>query len=166
MTDVEEIVKGEIWYVTIRNSRSGCLQAFHVLEATCEVLGFVGGARSDDYLRADWAAYVQRRKENPDNRSLLCEAMRWADHAEYERGISRHWLRRTAQIGPQGAALRTIAERYTLACVVGNSLSGSRISAPQMAQEFAGLAQRGAPPVPVKAVSNLSLFLPVQVFPA
>ena len=120
VTDVKEIVKGEIWYVTIRNSRSGHLQAFHVLEATCEILGFVEGAPSDDSLRADWAAYVQRRKENPDDRSPLHEAMRWADHAEYERGISRHWLRRTAQMGPQGAALRTIAERYTLACVVGN----------------------------------------------
>ena len=120
VTDVKEIVEGEIWYVTIRNSRSGHLQAFHVLEATCEILGFVEGAPSDGDLRADWAAYVQRRKENPDNSSPLCEAMRWADHAEYERGISRHWLRRTAQMGPQGAALRTIAERYTLACVVGN----------------------------------------------
>jgi hypothetical protein len=120
VTNVEEIVKGEIWYVTTRNSQSGDLQAFHVLEATSEVLGSVEGARSDDSLRADWAAYVQQRKENPDNRSPLCEAMRWADHGEYERGISRHWLRRTAQMGPQGAALRTIAERYTLACVVGN----------------------------------------------
>ncbi|KAI9443466.1 hypothetical protein H4582DRAFT_1924954 [Lactarius indigo] len=160
--DVEETVKGEIWYVTIRNSRSGHLQAFHVLEATCEVLGFVEGALSDGYLRADWAAYVQRRKENPDNGSLLDEAMRWADHAEYERGISRHWLRRTAQMGPQGAALRTIAERYTLACVVGNSLSGTWMSAPRMAQEFAGLAQHGTPPVLVKAVSNLNLFLPAH----
>ncbi|KAH8989086.1 hypothetical protein EDB92DRAFT_1869515 [Lactarius akahatsu] len=120
VTDVEETVKGEIWYVTTRNSRSGYLQAFQVLEATCEVLGVVEGARSDDFLRADWAAYVQRRKENPDNGSPFYEAMRWADHAEYERGISRHWLRRTAQMGAQGAALRTIAERYTLACVVGN----------------------------------------------
>ncbi|KAH9161139.1 hypothetical protein EDB89DRAFT_1861904 [Lactarius sanguifluus] len=163
VTDVEETVKGEIWYVTTRNSRSGHLQAFHVLEATCEVLGFVEGACRDAFLRADWAAYVQRRKENPDNGLPFYEAMRWADHAEYERGISRHWLRRTAQMGPHGAALRTIAERYTLACVVGNSLSGNWMSAPQMAQEFAGLAQRGTPLVPVKAVSHLSLFLPAQV---
>jgi hypothetical protein len=127
VTDVEEIVKGEIWYVTMRNSQSGRLQAFHVLEATCEVLGFVEGARSDDYLRADWAAYIQQRKEKPDNRSPLFEAMRWADHAEYERGISRHWLRRTAQMGPRGAVLRTIAERYTLACLVGNRQATSRL---------------------------------------
>lgn len=166
VTDVEEIVKGEIWYVTTRNSRSGDLQAFHVLEATCEVLGSVEGAPSNDSLRADWAAYVQQRKESPDDSSPLCEAMRWADHGEYERGISRHWLRRTAQMGPQGEALRTIAERYTLACVVGNSVSGSWMSAPQMAQEFAGLAQHVIPRVTSKAVSNLSLFLPAQVFSA
>ena len=120
VTDVEEIVKGEIWYVTTQNFQTGRMQAFHVLEATCEVLGFVEGARSDDSLRADWAAYVQQRKEKPENGSLLSEAMRWADRAEYDRGISRHWLRRTVQMGPRGVALRTIAERYTLACVVGN----------------------------------------------
>ncbi len=120
VTDMQEIVKGEIWYVTIRNFLSGRLHGFHVLEATCEVLGFMEGASSDDTLRADWAAYVRQRKENPDNKSPFFEAMRWADHAEYERGISRHWLRRTAQMGSQGAVLRMIAERYTLACVVGN----------------------------------------------
>ena len=120
VTDVEEIVKGEIWYVSTRNSRSGHLQSFHVLEATCEVLGFVEGAPGNDSLRADWVAYIQQRKEKPDHGSPLCEAMRWADHGEYERGISQHWVRRTAQMGSQGAALRTIAERYTLACVVGN----------------------------------------------
>lgn len=40
------------------------------------------------------------------------------------------------------------------------------MSAPQMAQEFAGLAQRVIPRVAGKAVSNLSLFLPAQVFSA
>ncbi|KAF8490803.1 hypothetical protein F5888DRAFT_1807846 [Russula emetica] len=99
-----EIVKGEIWSVTMRNAISGYQQVFHVLEATCEVLGLAG----------------EQRKANPDNTSPLCDAMRWADHAEFDRGISRHWLSRTAQMGEQGATLRMIAERYTLACVVGN----------------------------------------------
>ena len=95
---------------------------FHVLESTCEVLGVAGGTRSDEHLRSDWAGYIEQRKTSgPTNdTSPLCDAMRWADHAEFDRGISRHWLRRTAQMGAQGAALRTIAERYTLACVVGN----------------------------------------------
>jgi hypothetical protein len=40
---------------------------------------FVEGARSDNHVRADCV-----RKENPDNRSSLCEAMqRMADHTKY-----------------------------------------------------------------------------------
>lgn len=121
--DAVEIVKGEIWSVTMCNAISGYQQVFHVLEATCEVLGLAGGARGDNehlHMRLDWAGYIEQRKANPDNISPLCDAMRWADHAEFDRGISRHWLSRTAQMGEQGAALRVIAERYTLACVVGN----------------------------------------------
>jgi hypothetical protein len=123
ITDAVEIVKGEIWSVTTRNAKSGYQQVFHVLEATSEVLGLAGGTRGDDghpHVRLDWAGYIEQRKANPDNTSLLWDAMRWADHAEFDRGISRHWLSRTGQMGEQGAALRMIAERYTLACVVGN----------------------------------------------
>ena len=118
-----EIVKGEVWSVTTRDAISGYQQVFYVLEATCEVLGLAGGTHGDDkhlYVRSDWAGYIEQRKANPDNTSPLGDAMRWADHAEFDRGISRHWLSRTAQMGEQGVALRTIAERYTLACVVGN----------------------------------------------
>jgi hypothetical protein len=107
----------------MRNAISGYQQVFHVLEATCEVLGLAGDTRGDDEhlrMRLDWAGYIEHRKANPDNTSPLCDAMRWADHAEFDRGISRHWLSRTTQMGEQGAALRMIAERYTLACVVGN----------------------------------------------
>ena len=123
ITDTVEIVKDEIWSVTIRNAISGYQQVFHVLEATCEVLGLAGDTRGDEehlHVRSDWARYIEQRKANLDNTSPLCDAMRWADHAEFDRGISRHWLSRTAQMGEQGAALRTIAERYTMACVVGN----------------------------------------------
>ncbi|KAI0287968.1 hypothetical protein BC826DRAFT_1041257, partial [Russula brevipes] len=164
ITDVVEIVEAEIWCVTTRNIISGELQAFHVLEATCEVLGLVaGGTRGDEHLRWDWAGYIEQRKANPNSTSPLCDAMRWADHAEFDRGISRHWLRRTAQMGAHGTALRTIAGRYVLACVVGNSLSGTWMSAPQMAQEFAGLAQRRRTlPVPAARAPNVHLFLPAH----
>ena len=117
-----QIVKGEIWSVTTHNVISGYQQVFYVLEATCEVLGLAGDSRGDDehlHVRLDWAGYIEQRKANP-NTSPLCDAMRWADHAEFDRGISRHWLSRMAQMGEQGLALRMIAERYTLACVVGN----------------------------------------------
>ncbi|KAI0301150.1 hypothetical protein B0F90DRAFT_1628773 [Multifurca ochricompacta] len=153
ITDVVEKVGGEIWCVTVQNSLSGQFQVFHVLEATCEVLGLAGGTHDDEKLRPDWATYIEQRKGNPDKTSPLYEAMRWADYGEYERGISRHWLRRTSQMGVQGAALRRIAERYTLACVLTlrHSLSGSWMTSPQMAQEFAGLSQHRALAVPAKA---------------
>jgi hypothetical protein len=43
-----------------------------------------------------------------------------------------------------------------------SSLSGSWMTAPQMAQEFAGLAQRRTLPEPAKT-SKVNLFLPAQV---
>jgi hypothetical protein len=120
ITDVTEIVEGEIWSVATRNTISGCFKVFHVLEATCEVLGLAGGTDGDENLRLDWAGYIEQRKTNRLSTSPLRDAMRWADHAEFDHGVSQHWLRRTAQMGAEGATLRTIAERYTLACVVGN----------------------------------------------
>ena len=120
ITDVVEIVKGEIWCVTTRNAISGSARVFHVLEATCEVLGLVVGTCGSEDLRLDWAGFIEQRKTNPHGLSPLRDAMRWADHAEFDHGVSRHWLRRTVQMGVEGAALREIAERYTLACVVGN----------------------------------------------
>ena len=125
ITDVVEIVKDEIWCVITRNVISGYVQAFHVLEATCEVLGLARDTRGDENLRLDWARYIEHRKANPQSTSPLRDAMRWANHGEFDHGISRHWLRRTAQMGAQGTALRTIAGRYTLACVVGNGSATS-----------------------------------------
>jgi hypothetical protein len=44
-----------------------------------------------------------------------------------------------------------------------SSFSGSWMTAPQMAQEFAGLVQHRTFPVPAKT-SKVNLFLPAQVF--
>ncbi|KAI0264028.1 hypothetical protein BC834DRAFT_971075 [Gloeopeniophorella convolvens] len=155
ITSVTSLADGEIWALTTYSALTSHMQTLHVLEATCEVLG----AHADSArLRGDWAAYVDGRVPG------LRDAMRWADHGEYERGVSRHWDRRTAQMGAQGGALRAIAERYALACVVENSVSGSWMSAPEMAQEFAGLAPRragAAAPVPAKA-QGVSLYLPAH----
>ena len=71
ITDVVEIVKDEIWCVIIRNVISGYVQAFHVLEATCEVLGIgmAGGSRDDENLRfgLGTAGYIEHRKANPQS---------------------------------------------------------------------------------------------------
>jgi hypothetical protein len=119
-----EIVKDEIWCVIIRNVISGYVQAFHVLEATCEVLGIgmAGGSRDGENLRfgLGTAGYIEHRKANPQSTSPLRHPMRCADHGGFDHGISRYRLRRTEQMGAQGTALRTIARRCTLACIVGN----------------------------------------------
>ena len=48
---------------------------------------------------------------------------------------------------------------FLAADMSARSLSGRWMSAPQMAQEFAGLAERRTLPVPSK-VSSVNLFLP------
>ena len=52
---------------------------------------------------------------------------------------------------------------FLAADMSARSLSGRWMSAPQMAQEFAGLAERRTLPVPSK-VSSVNLFLPARVF--
>ena len=53
--------------------------------------------------------------------------------------------------------------RCSLFSLSPRSLSGRWMSAPQMAQEFAGLAERKSLPVPAR-VSSVNLFLPARVF--
>lgn len=78
-------------------------------------------------IRADWSSYISSRLKSSSSLSgaqpsslPLLASLRWADHGEYERGISRHWLKRTENMDEEGIALRVVAERYVLACVVGN----------------------------------------------
>lgn len=78
-------------------------------------------------IRADWSNYLSSRLlwssslsgAQPSSLPLLA-SLRWADHGEYEHGISRHWLKRTESMSDEGVALKIVAERYVLACVVGN----------------------------------------------
>jgi len=160
--DVAEVVSGEIWSLKVSTG-----ETFYVLEATCEVIGHPPAAKPDYaearcHLRADWSDYVAEkiRRDNMGGCNALLDRMRWANEAEYDRGISRHWLNRIATAGDQGVQLRRIAERYCLACVVSNryaslhfpksapqqmicSISGSWKSSIQMAQDMQGLADPG-----------------------
>lgn len=83
-------------------------------------------------IRADWSNYISSRLKSSSSLSgaqpsglPLLASLRWADHGEYEHGISRHWLRRTESMDEEGIALRIVAERYVLACVVGNRYAPS-----------------------------------------
>jgi hypothetical protein len=51
------------------------------------------------------------------------EHLKWTNHEEYERGISKLWLKRIQNEGELGAAKLDAAERYVLACVVSNRLA-------------------------------------------
>jgi hypothetical protein len=132
--DAQEIVKGQIWRITFHSS-SGT-RFFHVIEATCEVVGeatqgsqFTGTESPSINLRADWSAYIANFLENTSVRSRpdaiqspsnLLDHLQWTNHEEYTQGISQLWLTRVKNEGNLGIAKLTCAQRYVLACVVGN----------------------------------------------
>ena len=131
MIDAQELVEGEIWSITIRSSSS--TEVLYVLEATCEVVGhpplspdqrtlsqpLVGGIP----IRADWSTYIESRASQPPAAGRIDSLMahlKWTNHEEYDRGISRLWLKKIQSQGELGAAKLLIAERYVLACIAGN----------------------------------------------
>ena len=133
VTDAQEILPGEIWEVT--TSEAGSTKTCHVLEATCEVIGRVdpslpkpaaalGDAAAsrdaDSYLpiRADWSAYVAMRETS--GADSLLQHVSWEHRGEYERGISRLWLKRMTAEGEEGRIKLEIARRYVYACVCSN----------------------------------------------
>lgn len=131
ITDAQEVVKDEIWSVTVRQS-STTEESFYILESTSEVVGHPTMPAQVDHanakqvqapLRADWSEYVSSRIQPPamdDSLPALVEHISWTNHEEYERGISRLWIKRIAAEGELGVVKKVVAERYILACVVGN----------------------------------------------
>lgn len=118
--DANELVPQEIWTVSIRTP-AGC-QIVYVLAATCEVVGCSALLEVNDFpIRADWTAYIRSRKlQSSVNSDSLMSYIRWTNHEEYERGISRLWQRRIAAEGDTSLVKLEVAERYVLACVVAN----------------------------------------------
>jgi hypothetical protein len=121
--DAQEVVKGEIWAITIRDGTS--LSVFYALESTCEVIGCAHTAPQLEVysfgLRSDWSEYISLHTgASMESRSLILEHLRWANHEEYDRGVSRHWLHRISGEGDAGLLKKVVAERYVMACVVAN----------------------------------------------
>ncbi|PIL22865.1 hypothetical protein GSI_15561 [Ganoderma sinense ZZ0214-1] len=175
VVDVQEIVPAEVWSVTVEYAASGARpyrrETLYVLETTCEVIGRPAAGVADSPgnlggttgyprpLRVDWSAYITHRMATSETDGGLLAHLKWACQEDYVRGISTLWLKRIATEGQAGAAKRTVAERYVLASVIGNSISGRWMTTNEMAQEFAGLparvnGQRG------KKNATLNLFLP------
>ncbi|KZT27383.1 hypothetical protein NEOLEDRAFT_1110792 [Neolentinus lepideus HHB14362 ss-1] len=162
-----QVVVGDIWVVKVRYGANEV--AFYVLEPTCEVIGRLhpnidGPDASAIPIRADWSAYIDRLRATGQSTSAsILSQLRWANYEEYERGISRLWLKRIESEGEVGRAKRIVAERYVLACVVANSVSGQWMSTTQMAQEFAGLSAGTVVSAPRNAQTPVNLYLPAQV---
>ncbi|KIK95319.1 hypothetical protein PAXRUDRAFT_33048 [Paxillus rubicundulus Ve08.2h10] len=146
--NVREVVTDEIWQVDVQCS--GTTHAFYVLEATCEVIGHPPLSEQSQMvagqpLRADWTAYIFDRLSRsslpaaPGPCSLL-RCVKWSNLEEYHRGISKAWFHRVSdQDDAEGITKKGVAEKYILASVVANGLSGRWMSTSAMAQEFAGL---------------------------
>ncbi|KAK0449224.1 hypothetical protein EV421DRAFT_1899904 [Armillaria borealis] len=157
VVDAQEVIKGEIWCITMQHRT--IKESFYVLEATCEVVGHPPATRNqlDTFpIRADWSAYIEHRPS-----ATMMGHICWTNHEEYDRGISRHWLKRMRRDGKMGAALEVIAGRYVLACVVGNSVSGRWKSSSEMAQDFSGLSGAAGLKINVKS-QRVNLFLPAH----
>lgn len=175
LVDAQEVIKGEIWCITMQHR--SVRESFYVLEATCEVVGRPPTTQNQPGalpVRADWSAYIEQRASVHSSESTLVGHICWTNHEEYDRGISRHWLKRMRREGKIGAALEVIAGRYVLACVVGNrcgfswwlflsliaigSVSGRWKSSSEMAQDFSGLPGAG---LKINAKNQrVNLFLP------
>ncbi|KAJ7600948.1 hypothetical protein C8J56DRAFT_880527 [Mycena floridula] len=131
IVEVKELVQGEVWAVTVQEGSRQ--EIFHVLESTCEVVGRPPPSQNSMdvdvspslRLRADWTSYIEERLVTSKTRhplpfATLIERLKWSNHEEYEKGISKLWLTKIAEEGNIGAMKLKVAERYILACVVAN----------------------------------------------
>ncbi|KAF9013435.1 hypothetical protein BDQ17DRAFT_1343420 [Cyathus striatus] len=167
VSDVCAIIPGEIWKISFQSG-----ERFYILEHTCEVISHIQHpdstviedelARDLENIRSDWAAYISGKLgENGINTSTtLVDHLKYSNHEEYDKGISRHWLRRIQPEGDIGTYKQVVAKRYIFACLMSNSISGSWMTAVEMSQEFNGLPEKI---VPRKRKSpQLEMFLPTS----
>ncbi|KAF8964182.1 hypothetical protein BDZ97DRAFT_914993 [Flammula alnicola] len=148
--DAQEVIPHEIWKISFRSSSS--IHFFYVLEATCEVVGEPEvnspALSSIGNLRADWSDYIASRLNCPTQSDpIVCppgllEHLQWTNHEEYAKGISKLWLSKLEREGGIGVAKLTVAQRYVLACVASNSVSGPWLTSNEMLQDFSGLPSK------------------------
>ncbi|KAJ3788378.1 hypothetical protein GGU10DRAFT_307319 [Lentinula aff. detonsa] len=185
--DAQEIVKGEIWCIDMIQP-SKILASFYVLESTCEVVGFAplpskAKGPLPIKMRVDWSSYIDQRlsimppslqlkpgKQLDPTRSRssipatsLMDQLSWANHEEYTKGIGKLWLKKIKIQQEVGLAKMIVAERYILASVIENSVSGRYKTSTEMASDFAGISTGMSNPGKKPQV-KLSLFLPAYVF--
>lgn len=128
VVDAREVIPHEIWAVTVQR-KDNTTTTFYVSEQTCEAIGRpppTGPQQSQDVgtkgeLRADWSSYVEQRASGDGVAvSSFLANIKWDHFEEYDRGISRFWLKRIISEGKYGEFKKEVAQRYVLASVVGN----------------------------------------------
>ncbi|KAJ3519242.1 hypothetical protein NM688_g9329 [Phlebia brevispora] len=150
VVDVQEIIRGETWSIKLQTNTNQC-KTVYVLEATCEVVGHPpaparpglasqGSKEKSPVLRADWSAYISKHVSPAQGAyttasTAILEHLKWENHEEYDKGISKLWSRNII-CDTLGEAKRAVAMRYILA------VSGQWKTATEMAQDFAGLPSR------------------------
>ncbi|KAJ3769615.1 hypothetical protein FB446DRAFT_672222 [Lentinula raphanica] len=183
IVDAQEVIKGEIWSIDMVHSSRG-RESFYVLESTCEVVGLAPlPSKADSHhpvqMRADWSSYIEHRlsimpvplqikstshgKHLDPARSLssipatsLLDQLSWSNHEEFTKGISKLWLKKMEIQQEVGMAKKIVAERYILANVVENSVSGRYRTLMEMAGDFEGVPTNFRK----KSQEKLNLFLP------
>ncbi|CAG8646539.1 6437_t:CDS:2, partial [Acaulospora colombiana] len=135
---LEKLPGNEIWRVFV-SKQSASIYSVHVLASTGEPLGRKQSAAAADFsVRPDWLNFVDSltNAERPPKR--IKDFLKWTNGEEFENGISKAWLRRIEGEGELGIIKRQIAEKYVMASVVANSISGKQMTYNQMAMEIAG----------------------------
>ncbi|KAH9480512.1 hypothetical protein JR316_0007112 [Psilocybe cubensis] len=164
VVDAQEIIEDEIWKVTYCSSTS--VETFYVIQETCEVIGGsmapVSSPMQQNKLRIDWGAYIRKISDRSDDVGHigLSKRLRWTNHEEYEQGISKAWLKRIQGEGQIGLEKLSVANRYVLACVTSNSISGPWRTVSEMMQEFDG--RPSISDTRKYGAQNLNLFLPAH----
>ncbi|KAJ7857676.1 hypothetical protein B0H14DRAFT_2352127, partial [Mycena olivaceomarginata] len=169
IVDAQEMVKDEVWMITVRHAATFTSELFYVLEPTCEPLAgmpistSVTAVSTGTPVRVDWSAYIAHRASAPQAPApkRLLDYLSWTNHEEYEFGISRLWLKRVEGEGATGKMKRTVAGTiHPRVCRLVYSLSGRYMSGLQMAQDFAGLPD--VAPARLTTSPKVNLFLPAH----
>ncbi|TFK73597.1 hypothetical protein BDN72DRAFT_893782 [Pluteus cervinus] len=173
VVDAHNIIDDEIWRIDVLHS-SGKVEQLLVLERTCEIIGqpensMLSGRSTP--LRTDWSTFLAQRLAMTSRglgaeqgsfgsgpRGSLLDSLSWTNHEEYHKGMSKLWLSKIQTEGDPGKAKFLVAQRYILACIVGNGVSGRWMSSTEMDQEYSGNPCQVPGPKP--KVTKVNLYLP------
>lgn len=123
VVEVQEILPSEIWSVVVEARDGGQMSnKFYVLEATCEVIGNPVALDGRLPTRTDWSGYIRKHISEDDSAKAMdiMNHIRWTNHEEYDRGISKIWLKGTQEEKELGKLKREVARRYIIACTMEN----------------------------------------------